>query len=108
MDFVLAFVVSKRDIEAIASSMDQAVKGDGIVWYAYPKRSSKKYLSDISRESGWDRLGKSGFEAVRQVAIDDNWTALRFRRVEFIKTMNRKPDFAMTEQGKRKTLHDDR
>jgi hypothetical protein len=26
-----------------------------------------------------------GFDTVRQVAIDDDWSALRFRRVEYIK-----------------------
>jgi hypothetical protein len=26
-----------------------------------------------------------GFDALRQIAIDEDWSALRFRRVEFIK-----------------------
>jgi hypothetical protein len=34
------------------------------------------------------------------VAIDEVWSALRFRHVEYIKTMTR--SFAMTAQGKRK------
>jgi len=29
-------------------------------------------------------LLESGFDCVRQVAIDDDWSALRFRRIEFI------------------------
>mgnify|MGYP005835701873 CR=1 FL=1 len=39
-------------------------------------------------------------EPVRQVAIDEDWSALRFRRVEYIKTMTR--SFAMTLEGKAK------
>jgi hypothetical protein len=31
-------------------------------------------------------LKKLGFDTVRQVAIDEDWTALRFRRTEFIKS----------------------
>lgn len=27
----------------------------------------------------------AGFDTVRQVAIDDDWSTLRFRRVEYIK-----------------------
>jgi aryl carrier-like protein len=27
-----------------------------------------------------------GFDSVRMVAIDEDWSALRFRRVEFIKS----------------------
>jgi len=34
------------------------------------------------------------------VAIDEDWSAVRFRRVEFIKTMTR--DRALTKQGKAK------
>jgi hypothetical protein len=41
-----------------------------------------------------------GFEGVRQVAIDDQWSALRFRRAEFIETMNR--SWAMSAEGKRR------
>ena len=39
-------------------------------------------------DSGWPVLGAAGFEPVRMVAIDADWSALRFRRVEHIK---RKP-----------------
>jgi hypothetical protein len=28
----------------------------------------------------------AGFDTVRQVAIDEDWSALRFRRVEYIKS----------------------
>ena len=57
-----------------------------------------EYKCDFNRDNGWTRLGELGFEPVRQVAIDDDWSALRFRRVGFIKTMTR--SFAMTEEGK--------
>jgi len=45
-------------------------------------------------------LGKSGFEPVRMVAIDEDWSALRFRKPENIKKMTR--SFAMTAEGKKK------
>jgi hypothetical protein len=56
------------------------------VWFAYPKGTSKKYTCDFNRDTGWDTLKALGFDTVRAVAIDDNWTALRFRRVEYIKS----------------------
>lgn len=46
-------------------------------------------------------LGGNGFEPVRAVAIDEDWSALRFRKVEFIKKMTR--GFAISEEGKRRT-----
>ncbi|MDZ7812318.1 MAG: hypothetical protein U5L74_04040 [Ideonella sp.] len=36
-------------------------------------------------------LGAAGFEPVRQVVVDEDWSALRFRRAEFIKTLARHP-----------------
>jgi hypothetical protein len=63
----------------------------------------EKHRSDINRDSGWDVMGQAGFEPVRQVAIDEDWSALRFRRVEFIKSMTRRESSTLTKQGKART-----
>jgi len=70
------------------------------VWFAYPKGSSKRYECDFKRDTGWRTLGQAGFEPVRQIAIDEDWTTLRFRRAEFIKSMTRKR--ALSKTGKAK------
>ena len=44
-----------------------------------------------------------GFEGVWQVAIDEDWSALRFRRIEYIKKMTRDKKRAMTPAGRAKT-----
>lgn len=103
IEFVLTFVKTQTELDKVAPLIGKKLKGDGIVWFAYPKGASKKYKSEINRDKGWGILGKSNLEAVRQVTIDENWSALRFRKVEFIKTMNRRTDFAMTKDGKTKT-----
>ena len=54
------------------------------MWFAYPKGSSKKYKSQINRDSGWEVFGREGFEPVRMVAIDEDWSAVRFRRLQFV------------------------
>jgi hypothetical protein len=98
--FSLAFVTKQQEVDKLASAIAKKVKGDAVVWFAYPKKSSKKYKSDINRDNGWQALGKAGFEPVRMVAIDEDWSASRFRRVEFIKTMTRAREFRMTTAGK--------
>jgi hypothetical protein len=45
----------------------------------------------------------AGFEIVSRVAIDEDWSAKRFRRVEFIKSMTRDRRWAVTSQGKKKS-----
>jgi hypothetical protein len=98
--FSLAFVITQKDVDTFAKSVAKKAKGDAVVWFAYPKGSSKKYKSEINRDRGWQVLGAAGFEPVRLVAIDEDWSATRFRRVEFIKTLNRPVEYRMTAKGK--------
>jgi hypothetical protein len=85
LTFVLAFVVTKAELDKVAAAVVSKASGDALLWFAYPKGTSKKYQCDFNRDSGWDILRKSGFDTVRQVAIDADWSALRFRRIERIK-----------------------
>ncbi|MCH6201255.1 hypothetical protein MMU07_16855 [Aquiflexum sp. LQ15W] len=89
-NFFLLFVQTENEISANLEAVKNFVQKDEMLWMAYPKGSSKKYKALINRDSGWNTLGANGFEPVRQVAIDENWSALRFRKVEFIKVMTRK------------------
>ena len=100
IDFSLAFVTTQNEVDTLAKAIAKRAKGDAAVWFAYPKGTSKRYKSEINRDTGWQALGQAGFEPVRAVAIDEDWSALRFRRVEFIKTMTRANEHRMTTQGK--------
>jgi hypothetical protein len=102
-DFVLVFATQQAEIDSIAPVIAEKIKGDNAVWFAYPKGTSKKYKCNFNRDTGWDALGKLGFEGVRMVAIDEDWSALRFRRVEFIKTLQRNEKMALSEEGKKRT-----
>jgi hypothetical protein len=103
IEFSLAFVIQQEDVDTLGKAIAKKVKGDAVVWFAYPKGSSKKYKSGINRDSGWKVLGDAGFEPVRMVAIDEDWSAVRFRRVEFIKTLTRGKEHRMSAQGKART-----
>lgn len=100
VDFFLAFVTQQKEVDTLTAKVAPLMTEDGLLWFAYPKGSSKKYKCDFNRDTGWDVLGKAGYEPVRQIAIDEDWSALRFRRPENIKKMTR--SFAMTEVGKKK------
>lgn len=97
--WLLAFVTDRAAIAAVAALLPKIV-GDPVLWFAYPKRSSKRYRCDFDRDTGWDALGALGFEGVRQVAIDQDWSALRFRRVEYIKSFRRDPSLTISAAGR--------
>jgi hypothetical protein len=83
--FALAFVTQRAELARLSKQLAAKAVGDALLWFAYPKGSSKKYICDFNRDDGWQTLRQSGFDSVRMVAIDEDWSALRFRRVEFIK-----------------------
>ena len=84
--FALAFVTRQAEVDALSKVLAGKAEGDALVWFAYPKGTSRRYRCDFNRDTGWDVMRSLGFDTVRQVAIDDDWSALRFRRVEYIKT----------------------
>jgi hypothetical protein len=99
--FVLLFVKTAKELAAHGPKVVDGLAGDDpVLWIAYPKKSSKRYTSDLGRDDAWEPIGASDYEPVRQVAIDDDWSALRFRKVENVKTMTRSR--ALSTTGKKR------
>jgi len=102
ISFALAFVTKQQEVDRLATAIAKKATGDAVIWFAYPKKTSKNHKSDIERDRGWQTLGDLGFEGVRMVAIDEDWTAVRFRRAEYIKALKRDESWAMSKAGKAK------
>ncbi len=83
--FALVFVTKQAKVDSLSRVLASKAEGDALLWFAYPKGTSKRFKCEFNRDTGWDALRNAGFDTVRQVAIDEDWSALRFRRVEFIK-----------------------
>lgn len=95
-DFMLAFLQKKTEVKKYFFEMQAKAKDDEQIWLAYPKKTSKKYKSEINRDSGWGYLAQFDYEPVRQIAINDDWSALRFRKTKFVKNMTRQ--FSLKDQ----------
>jgi hypothetical protein len=102
-EFSLAFATKQAEVDQFAAWVIANISGDDLIWVAYPKGSSKNYVCEFNRDTGWTAFGAGGFEPVRQVAIDDDWSALRFRRVAFIKKMTRSKGMTVSKEGRAKT-----
>jgi len=101
-EFAMAFVTQQKEIDNLIPQIAAKLKGDALLWMCYPKGSSKNYKCDFNRDTGWQIMGQYDLEPVRMVSIDQDWSALRFRKVDYIKTMKRKFG-ALSEKGKQKT-----
>jgi hypothetical protein len=84
--FALAFAVTQAQLDRASKLLAAASDGDAVIWFAYPKGSSKRYTCEFNRDTGWGVIRAAGFDSVRMVAIDEDWSALRFRRVQYIKS----------------------
>lgn len=100
--FALIFLFKQEDIKTQIPLFIESMEGDAKVWLSYPKKTSKKYTSDIDRDHGWNLLGEYGYEPVRQVALDDDLSALRFRKVGYIKNFNRDEEMILSKEGRKR------
>ena len=77
-DAMLVFVPSLAEVDALCDPVVEAAMEDRLAWIAYPKAG--QLGTDLNRDILWRHLLKRRIQGVRQIAIDDVWSALRFRR----------------------------
>ena len=78
-DHVHVFVRDSGDVARLGPKAIAGAEGGAVTWIAYPKRTSG-VETDITRDRGWDAV-TGAIDAVSQVAVDDTWSALRFKPV---------------------------
>jgi len=74
---VIVFVKRLAEVDATCAPAIEAAKKDRIAWILYPKAG--KLGTDLNRDILWKHLLTKGIQGVRQIAIDDVWSAMRFR-----------------------------
>lgn len=77
-DVVLLYSRSRAQLERDAAAAIAGLREGGVLWICYPKISAKTG-SDLSREACRDGMARHGWRPVAQIAIDDTWSAMRFR-----------------------------
>src|SRR5215469_16779353 len=76
-DVIVVFVRNKADLDTLAGPAIEAARLDKLVWIAYPKGG--KLGTDVNRDVLRNTLEPQGVQPVRQIAVDEVWSALRFR-----------------------------
>lgn len=74
---ILVFVTTFAQAEERVAPAVAAALNDDLAWVAYPKAG--QLGTDLNRDSLAAFMTARGARPVRQVAIDDVWSALRFR-----------------------------
>lgn len=85
-DFIQLFVNHAADVETWVHKAIAHLNEDALFWITYPKQSSK-IKTDINRDSLFGLVdGLTDYRAVSNVAVDDTWSALRFRHKSKVKS----------------------
>jgi hypothetical protein len=71
----LAFVDSADSARQLLETHGDAFRSPKALWIAYPKGGR----ADINRDSLWPIVAEYGLRPISQVALDETWSALRFR-----------------------------
>lgn len=77
-DGVQLFVKNSSELNESLKIIVAVLKPDAVFWVIYPKKSSG-IKSDLEMMRSWDELGKYGLRGVAAAAVNEIWTALRFR-----------------------------
>ena len=79
-DGIIVFVKELAEVEAVCEPVVEAAKADRIAWMVYPKAG--QLGTDLNRDILWRHMQPKGVQGVRQIAIDEVWSAMRFRGKE--------------------------
>lgn len=88
-DFILAFFQNVRDVDQHAATLLDAAAPGARVWFAYAKKTSPLF-QDLYRDKGWAALADSNWLPVMQIAINDDWSALRWKPRSDIASVTRR------------------
>jgi len=102
--FAICFATKQKEVDQIAKQYCPQLKDDATLWLCYPKKSSKRYTCEFNRDTGFYVLGEYGLEGVRMVAIDEDWSALRFRKVQYIKNFTRNSKMILSKEGHKRKM----
>jgi hypothetical protein len=77
VDVLQVFAHDRAELAAAAGALGSVREG-GLLWVCYPK-GGRKAGTDLNRDLLWEELGRSGLTGVTLIAVDDTWSAMRFR-----------------------------
>jgi hypothetical protein len=82
---ILVFLENASAFNKIMPVLMEQLAYDGLLWICYPKGSSS-IKTDINRNVLWKMMEPFGVRPVNNVSFDANWSALRFRPIELVKS----------------------
>lgn len=81
--FTVLYVRNKKELDEWLPKTIPQLEDDAVFWICYPKKTSKKVETDLNRDVLWGFVSEHcPYRPVSNVAVDEAWSALRFRHVD--------------------------
>lgn len=90
-DGILLFVTNSIELATELKVITPLLKENTVLWIIYPKKTSK-IKTDLEMMGGWDAPAEYGLRPVASAAVNETWTALRFKPVEQVKVSEGRND----------------
>ena len=71
----IVFADDARSLGTLLDRLGSVLAAPAVLWVAYPKANR----TDLNRDTLWPMLVAYGLRPISQVALDEVWSALRFR-----------------------------
>ncbi|HEX9683895.1 MAG TPA: DUF3052 family protein [Acidimicrobiales bacterium] len=75
-DLVVAFLTRRQDLQDRFADLAEAIRPDGALWLAWPKKSSGK-ATDLTRDVIREEVLKTDLVDVKICAISEVWSGLK-------------------------------
>jgi hypothetical protein len=80
-DVIHVFAVNAEELKNLAPDAIRMASPGGSFWISFPKEGSG-VRTDLTRDTSWEIMSEHGMHPVAEIAIDNAWSAIRFRRDE--------------------------
>lgn len=86
-NFIMIFVKNIAEVDQVAYTVIHNLSDDGILWFCFPRKTSTKLETDLSKDFGWKSLNDLGFHRRRLIMVNIDWSALSFKNEKYIKNI---------------------
>jgi hypothetical protein len=96
-DGIQLFVTNSAELATDISIIAPLLKDNTIFWIIYPKKSSG-ITTDLEMMGSWTAPTQYGLRPVASAAVNEVWTALRFRSIEQVKVSSERKEAVRTNE----------
>jgi hypothetical protein len=88
---ILLFIINSQELAPELKVIIPVLNDDAVFWIIYPKKTSK-IATDLEMMSSWTEPAVYGLRPVASAAVNETWTALRFRPQDKVKVSEGRND----------------